>query len=328
MLTFLTLLLGIVAGPREVELGVPDGTAAVEVLLDGERVGLLRAAPWILVVDFGAVPAPHHLDAVARDADGSAIGRARQRVNVPRLEVEAVLALVPGRGGTGRVARLAWEGAVGAVPREVTVRFDGRPLAAPDPARIELPPFVPERLHFLHAAVEFDRGARAEAEITFGGRDRDETSRELAAIPMRALGGKLPSPDAMADWLAADGAPLRVVGSEKGEGSIVFVLDADGPAAFRQMRDSSIFPSKAGVFRGEPEVRMLLAYCAEERGAQAAYDVFPRSFPAYLRNGSSTRSRRSTSRGTGWRVPASRTPRRLPASSPPPGRIPVWSSWS
>ncbi|MBK9064927.1 MAG: hypothetical protein IPL89_17340 [Acidobacteria bacterium] len=61
------------------------------------------------------------------------------------------------------------------------------PLSAPDPERIELPAYVPERLHFLQAVVEFRGAARAEAEITFGG-DR-QTSRALTAVALRVPGG-------------------------------------------------------------------------------------------------------------------------------------------
>ena len=284
MLTFLTLLLGIVVGPREIELSAPPGTAAVEIFLDGEGVTRRTAPPWTFAVDFGSAPAPHHLDAVARNARGVELGRVRQRVNLPKPEAEAVLALLPGKGGKGRIATLRWESAVGK-PLTINLAFDGKPLAAPDPERIELPTYVPERLHFLQAVVEFEKGARAEAEVTFGGRDRDETSRALTAISLRVPRGKLPGAEAMSGWLAANGEPLRVVATEGGEASIVFVLDADSPPAFRELKDWSILPTKAGLFRGEPEVRMLLAYSTEEPGARTTYDVFSRSFPAYLGRG-------------------------------------------
>ncbi len=276
MLTFLTLLLGIVAGPREIEVSAPADTAAVEIFLDGESVARRTRSPWTFVVDLGPAPAPHHLDAVARDARGVEIGRARQRVNLPKPEAESVLALLPGTGGKGRIATLRWEGAVGN-PRSVALSFDGKPLAAPDPERIELPAFVPERLHFLRAALEFERGARAEAEITFGGRDRGEADRVLTAIPLRVPGGT--PAEAMSGWLLADGERLRVVATESGDASIVFVLDADGPSAFRELADWSVLPTRAGMFFSQPEVRMLLAYGTNESGARAAYDVFPRLVP-------------------------------------------------
>ncbi|MBK9062422.1 MAG: hypothetical protein IPL89_04385 [Acidobacteria bacterium] len=284
MLTYLTLLLGIVVGPREIELSAPPGTAAVEIFLDGEGVARRTAPPWTFAVDFGSAPSPHHLDAVARDARGVELGRVRQRVNLPKPEAEAVLALLPGKGGKGRIATLRWEGAVGK-PRAISLSFDGKPLSAPDPERIEVPAYVSESLHFLQAVVEFEKGARAEAEITFGGRDRDETSRALTAVALRVPGGKLPPAEAMSGWLVAGGEPLRVVATEGGEASIVFVLDADSPPAFRELADWSILPTRAGMFFSQPEVRMLLAYGTEEFGARTLYDAFPRSFPAYLGKG-------------------------------------------
>jgi hypothetical protein len=279
-LTFLTLLLGIVSGPRTIALNAPPDTASIELLLDGEPVNFRSAPPWEFVVDFGSVPAPHHLDAIGRNPRGAEIGRARQRVNFPRLAAEAALALLPGKGGTGRVARLAWESAVAARPAKVTVTFDGKPLAAPDPGRIELPPFVPERLHFLRAVADFRTGVSATAEITFGGRARDETQKELTAFPVRAPGGRLPAPEAMDGWFFADGAPLRVVATEEGDPSIVVVLDAYGQSAFRRMRGARVLPGATGTFRGEPSVRTLLAYPNFTVGSQTAYEVFPRSYPA------------------------------------------------
>ena len=76
-----------------------------------------------------------------------------------------------------------------------------------------------------------------------------------------------------------------MVATEDGEASIVFVLDADSPPAFRELRDWSILPTKAGMFRGEPEVRTLLAYVTDASGTRTAFDAFPRSYPAFLGNG-------------------------------------------
>jgi hypothetical protein len=280
VLTFLTLLLGIVSGSRAIALNAPPDTASVELLLDGERVGLRRAPPWEFILDLGEAPAPHHLDAIARNARGAEIGRARQRVNLPRPAAEAALALLPGKGGTGRIATLAWESIVAARPEKVTVTFDGKPLAAADPERIELPPFVPEQLHFLRAVLDFQLGVSATAEITFGGRNRDETQKELTAIPVRAPGGKLPAPEAMDGWFLAGGAPLRVAAVEEDKPSIVFVLDADGPSAFRRMQAAQVLPGATGSFRGSPSVRTLLAYPEFTEGSQTSYDVFPRSTPS------------------------------------------------
>lgn len=280
MLTFLTLLLGIVSGPHAIALNAPPGTASIELLLDGEPVEYRTAPPWEFRVDFGSAPAPHHLDAIARDTRGAEIGRARQRVNFPRPAAEAALALLPGKGGTGRVARLAWESTVGSRPERVTVSFDGKPLAAPDPERIELPPFVPEQLHLLRAVADFPTGVSATAETTFGGRARDETEKELTAFPVLAPGGGLPAPETMDGWFLARGAPLRVVATEEDDPSIVVVLDADGQSAFRRMRGVRVMFDATGKLRGEASVRTLLAYPNFTVGSQTTHEVFPRSYPA------------------------------------------------
>ncbi len=285
MLAFLTLLLGIVTGPREVALTVPENARSVEIFLDGRRVGIRRSSPWEFNVDFGTLPAPHHLDAVARDGRDIEIERVRQLVNFPRPEHVASLALLPGTGGMGRSARLDLESVVGSRRVRVAVSFDGKPLAAPDLLRIELPPFVPERLHFLRAVIDLDRGGRAEAEITFGGKRHDETSHELTAVPLRVPRGKLPAPDEMTGWLVADGWTPRVVASEGGAASIVFVLDVDGPDAFKRLFLWAFLPGGIGKLHGDPEARTITAYPEFAGGSQTTYEVFPRSLPLNLDNG-------------------------------------------
>ncbi len=285
MLTFLTLLIGIVWGPREIELDAPARTSSVEILLDGERVARRIGPPWTFIVDLGPAPEPHYLDAVARDARGAEVGRARQKLNLPRPEIEAALALLPGTGGKGRAARLVWEGAVGPVASRATASFDGAPIPAPDPARIELPTFVPGRLHFLRASVEFGMGPGAEAEITFGGRARDETSSELTAVAVRVPRGKLPPPSAMGGWLADGREPLRVAAVEDGDASILFVIDADAQGIFSRMARGALFNTRVGTFKGDPEIRTLAAYPERRPGARTSYDVYPRSFPAPIVRG-------------------------------------------
>lgn len=272
MVTFLTLLLGIINGPHLVALNAPARAASVELILDGERFAIRRTPPWEFVVDFGEFPAPHYLDAIARDDRDGEIGHARQRINVPGPAAEAVLALLPGRGGAGRIARLTWESSVGARPGKVTVTFDGKTLAAPDPERIELPTFVPERLHFLHAVLDFRFDTSATAEITFGGRHHDETEKELTAFPVRAPGGKLPPPEAMDGWFFAGGESMHVVAVEEGGATVVFVSDADGPPAFRRMK--GVLPGGTGFFKGTPRVQTLQAYGHFIAGKEMYFKVF------------------------------------------------------
>ena len=117
MITFLTLYLGLIVGPRSFELAVPDTTARVEVLLDGERITEITAPPWVFRVDFGEVPLPHELTAVAYDPEGEPIGQAFQRINVPHPAVEVAIAL-ESQEGRVQAARLAWEAAADEAPTE------------------------------------------------------------------------------------------------------------------------------------------------------------------------------------------------------------------
>jgi hypothetical protein len=298
MVTFITLLLGLISGPRPIELGAGEGVAFVELRLDDQLVATLRQPPWKAVVDFGDAPAPHHLEAIARDAGGAEVGRALQRINFPRPAAEATLTLLPGTGGTGRVARLSWETTLAAPPEKITVTFDGKALPAPKPERIALPSFVPEQLHFLRAIVAFPKRISATADVTFGGHTRDETQRELTAFAVRVSQGKVPPPASMEGWFFADGMPLHVVAVERGEPSVVFVLDADGPYEFARAqyawlteeidRHNGGFTRRVanpvGTFRLHGTVKKLLAYPEAERGTRTFYEIFPGLIPGPTRD--------------------------------------------
>ena len=88
MVTFLTLLLGLVIGEHQIDLAVDDRVASVEVLLDKTLVGVVRSPPWSITCDFGKTLAPHLLEAVGRDREGRELDRAVQRVNLPREPAE------------------------------------------------------------------------------------------------------------------------------------------------------------------------------------------------------------------------------------------------
>lgn len=82
-ITFTALLLGLVLGVQPVKLEVGANVAQVELLLDGELVGARTEPPWEISCDFGKDLEPHELLAVAHDAAGAEVGRARQWINFP-----------------------------------------------------------------------------------------------------------------------------------------------------------------------------------------------------------------------------------------------------
>ena len=238
MLAFLSIFLGLISGVHPVELAVGKDVAAVEIRLDGRMLGRLRGEPWQIDVDFGPTPEPHHLEATGFDASGVEIARTVQRINLQRSLAEASLLLESGTGGKGRFARLTWQSAIAERPERLIVTFDGSPIAASDPARIPLPAFVPEQLHFLRAELEFPGHTSASAEITFGGRNRDQTQAELTAVPVLPEKKKLPPAMEMEGWFLANGAPVKVVASEEGSGEISVVLDEAARGALARLVES------------------------------------------------------------------------------------------
>lgn len=244
VVAFVTLYLGLVLGVVDVELTASRDVARVELVLDGREAAVL-APPFRGRLDLGTL-APHELVAVARAADGSELARARQWINRPRALAEADFVLEPGSGREGRVARLTWRCVTRENPRTATISFDGKPLAAADPARIVLPPHDPERLHFLRAELDFGDGVTTVADATFGGLRKAETLTSLTAVPIAHARRRAPKLEDLRASFTARGAPALPVAIEEGPAEVVFVV--------------------AGYVPGEL-VRI--------RGGRPAYDAFP-----------------------------------------------------
>jgi hypothetical protein len=215
MIEFVSLFLGLVAGPQTVEVSAAPGVAAVELRLDGRSLGVLRGPPWSLACDLGSELAPHLLTAVASDGAGREVGRVEQRLNVLRARAEARLAFAPDPGGGPPAARLVWHALDYDRPRAVAVTLDGRPLPAADPARIPLPPYDPGAIHLLRAELVFSDAVHTDAELVFGGAFRDDVASELTAVVVRAPDRRLPTVDQMEGWFRAGGRPLRAVAVER-----------------------------------------------------------------------------------------------------------------
>ncbi len=252
MITFLTLYLGLIVGPRPFELSVADTTARVEILLDGERRSELVAPPWAFEIDLGPAPLPHELTAVAYDGEGAEIGRAFQRLNVPHPPVEVVIAL-ESEGGRVRAARLAWEAAADEALTGVRVRLDGQPLPVDDPARIPLPELDPERTHHISAEVTFKGRLRTQASVVFGGAFLDRIDSELTAVaverPEGDAGGRPPTPAEAAGWFHRRGTPLRVFAVERPPAEVMLVRDRSSGRGLRRFVGSlmTVRPGQTGI---------------------------------------------------------------------------------
>ncbi len=228
MISFASLFLGLVFGSVNVELVVAQNVCSVNLLLDGRQVATLQP-PWTAPLDLGPDLSPHELVAVAFNAKGKEVGRTRQWLNRPHTFAEAHFVLEPGKGGTGRIACLTWTCLTSENPFAVAVTFDGKPLSVFDPRRIELPPHVPEQVHFLTAELTFEGGARTATEMMFGGTRKADAVAELTEVPVVVEGRKtLPAADGMDGWFADDGQPLRVAAVEEGPAEVVFVVCTAG----------------------------------------------------------------------------------------------------
>lgn len=275
MLTFVSIFLGLVSGVHPVELAVGKHIAAIEIRLDGRTLGRLRGAPWLIDVDFGPTPVPHHLEATGFDASGVEIARVLQRINLQPTRAEASLVLEPGSGGTGRFARLIWQSLIAERPQRMLVTFDGAPIAAPDPSRILLPPFIPERIHFLRADLEFPEQTSASAEISFGGRNRDQVQAGLTAVPIVTEKKKLPPESGMEGWFLADGVPVNVVASEEGSGEIAVVLDEAARVALADLVAEARAPRTMAPLKDDQRAWFQWTFPVLHEHSGTRFETFP-----------------------------------------------------
>ncbi len=214
MVEFVSIFLGLVVGVQPIHVNVSTDVTTVEIQLDGELVGTLEGKPWMLHHDFGQKLVPRELLAIARDATGLEVDRARQWLNVPVAPVEARFA-VEGRGAAA-TASLSWQTLDFEAPEEVNVFFDGEPLEAADLEHIELPRHDPKEPHFLRAEVVFSQYVQTHAEHVFGGVYGEKVDAELTSLPVVLEGRRLPKPKAMQGWFTKQGQAVSVLAIERG----------------------------------------------------------------------------------------------------------------
>lgn len=226
MVSFASLILTLVTGVYPVEVTVDRTVASVEMRLDGEVMGGLTGEPWRLEVDFGEALRPHELVAVARDARGRELSRARQMINLPRPAAEVVLSLNKGSDGRYQTARATWETARNLDVRETRTLFDGSPLEVTRSGRIELPPYDPDVLHHLVVQVQFEGDLRAEAAVPMGGAYGETSQTELTAIAVELRDGLEELPDEnLHGWFLLRGRPLTVAAVDRPPAAVFLVRD-------------------------------------------------------------------------------------------------------
>ena len=226
MVEFLTLFLGLVAGPQEIAVSVSDEVSRVELRLDHELVAELRAPDWKGDLDFGARPAPRWLEAVAFDATGRELARTRQALNVPRPTAEASLLVRREQNDAARyVGQLVWEDALGGRLSFVDFALDSRPYEVERPERFPLPDPGTGRASLLEADLAFSSGTEASAQTVYGAPGLEVVGAELTAVPLRSR--RRASAAQLERYLLGPDGTLDVVGTER-EASSLIVVKGDG----------------------------------------------------------------------------------------------------
>ena len=224
MITFVTLILGLISGVYPIEVAVGGPVAAVEFVLDGAPAGRLAGPPWIARVDLGSDLRPHELVARALDAEGGEIARATQWLNLPRPPAEVGVVLENDGKGVPQAARLTWQSVSGVNPASIGLTLDGQALQVDKTGRAALPPRDLKSLHVLSAELWFPPGVMAHRDVAYGGEYGSEVSTELTAVPVRMrAGAPLPAPAELAGWFTAGGQPLPVAATEEGTGKVIVV---------------------------------------------------------------------------------------------------------
>lgn len=225
MITFVSLFLGLVTGVQTVEVALSAPAASVEVALDDQVVATLVEPPWKAALDFGRRLRPYKLEAVARDAAGREIGRARQWINLPRSQAEMALALLARADGS-RAVRVILQQAGADRSMQVRALLDGEPLAPVDRDLFALPPYDPATFHLIEAEAQLAGGAVVTAHLGVGGQFGGEVGAQMTAVPLRREAGKaLPKSAELEGALEAGGHALPVLGIEEGAPDLMVVLD-------------------------------------------------------------------------------------------------------
>lgn len=238
------------------------------------------------------------MTAVAYDEEGREVGRAHQRVNLPRRPVEITVVVRGDPEGQRRFAHVHWESRSGARPAKVVAELDGEALAVVDPSVIPLPHHDPEALHFLRIEVEFDDGRRSTSEVTFGGSYLDSVSSQVTPVLVELNGRrKLPPVDELEGWFSIEADRPRVLSTETGNADILVVRSrlSVGDLRWAQKQElSKALPDahwrRSRLFRSEDwTLSLVWPLARRQEGHRIPFELFPYSQPQPDESGSLVR---------------------------------------
>ena len=235
MIAFATLFLGLVLGPKQVDILVEGDPAAVMLQLDGVEIGRKSEPPWSFECDLGPRLAPHKLEALVLNQADEIQARAVQWINLPRSRAEVAFLLEGDDPKRPDSARLVWKHIEFDQADSIRLRFDGRDVSYDGLGTIRLPDYDPEKLHILEAELRFPDGAHYEAELSFGTRLGFGAEIDLTGLVLTMSGDSQPSIQDLEGWFEKDGRLLEVVGVERSPARIVMVIDETAKESLREL---------------------------------------------------------------------------------------------
>src|SRR3954453_12429333 len=185
---FLSLFLGLLAGPHPVELQVGRDVHTVRILLAKHPVAVLDQPPWRATIDFGPSIVPGELVAVGYDEGGNEIARATQLINIPRPVAEFNITLQNDDSGVPSTAQFKWEHLVAAQAVSSSLSIDSKPVQIDKKAIARLPRLDMKRPHLIAGEMKFDDGFVTRREIVVGGELTDTADTEMTPVGIRQTG--------------------------------------------------------------------------------------------------------------------------------------------
>jgi hypothetical protein len=225
---FLSLFLGLMAGPHLVELQVARGVHTVRILLENRPVAVLQQPPWRATIDFGSSIVPSELVAIGYDERGNEIVRATQLINVPRPVAEFNITLQNDADGVPKTAQFKWEHLVAAKVVSASLTVDSKPVPLDKTAIGRLPRLDMKQPHLIAGELKFEDGFITRREIVAGGELTATTDSEMTPVGVRQTGA---SPGNLSDCFTSGGTPIRIGAVENAPALVIFVIDPDPKVA-------------------------------------------------------------------------------------------------
>ena len=154
---------------------------------------------------------------------------------MPRPPAEAGILLERDAQGRAVAARVTWENVMGEEPQQVTVSFDGRPIAMDALRRVKIPAHAADVVHVVTVELDFASGLQSRDDVAFGGGAGGEAQSELTAVPIRMTKKRKLVPASFQGVLRAGEKSLRVATAEEGPASLWVVRDESATEAYGKL---------------------------------------------------------------------------------------------